>query len=123
MSNNFRCGGNDCHKNIPPHLRHISCFACKTFFHVRCCNVNKKDFDNLKNSGENWLCFKCRPKEPTVQCGSCRKPIPKTNVVIQCLFCDNFFIPNAPVFLSIISGAHSHGHAPHVFLKKFHFPH
>ena len=91
MSNNVRCGSNDCRKNIPPHLRYISCFACKFFYHVRCCNVNKKQFDNLKNSGENWLCFKCRPKEPSVHCGSCKKPIPKNNVIIQCSFCDDFF--------------------------------
>ena len=91
MSNNIRCGSSDCLKNIPVHLRHISCFTCKKYFHVRCCNINKKQFDNLKNIGENWLCFKCRPKEPAVHCGSCKKPVPKNNIIIKCFLCQDFF--------------------------------
>ena len=91
MSNQFLCGNSDCCIKIPTHLRYISCFKCQKFFHVRCCNINKKQFDVLKNNGENWFCYKCRPKDATVKCGSCKKSIQKNNVLIQCFACYNFF--------------------------------
>ena len=87
----FCCGNSDCGKKLPPHLRHIFCFSCRTFFHVRCCDTNKKKFDNLSNIGENWLCFHCRPKDLAVFCGSCRKPVHKNNIVINCSSCQKFF--------------------------------
>ena len=91
MSNNIRCGSSDCYKIIPKHLRYITCFDCEQYFHVRCCNVNKKEFDSLKDSGENWLCQKCRPKELSVKCGSCKKVIPKNKVIIHCSTCQKYF--------------------------------
>ena len=91
MNQNYMCGSPDCCKFIPPHLRYISCFNCDKFYHVRCCNINKKQFDGIKDSGENWLCVKCRPKEMAIRCGSCRKPVQKNNALIQCSLCNKFF--------------------------------
>ena len=88
MPQNFLCGSPECCQFIPPHLRHISCTKCNKFFHVRCCNINKKQFNDC---GKIWLCLKCRPKEKAIPCGSCRKPVQKNNALIQCSICNYFF--------------------------------
>ena len=111
------CGSPDCCKCIPPHLCYISCFNCDKFYHVRCCNINKKQFDGIKDSGENWLGVKCRPKEMAIRCGSCRKPVQKNNALIQCSLCNKFFTRSALKLLLMNSLVCFHGNALHVVLK------
>ena len=96
MNNNtdldpFQCANDECKKNIPKHLRNISCFRCKKYFHVRCCDTNTREFNSRKNNGNDWLCLQCRTYEKSVKCGECNKYISKNNVVIRCFDCDKFY--------------------------------
>ena len=122
MSDNFLCGARDCGNFIPPHLRRIFCFHCKVYFHSKCCGVTRKMFDNLTVSGENWFCLKCRPKEPKVHCGSCRKTIDKTILSFTVLRVMIIFTQNALKYLLTIFTAPNHGSALLAFQKIFPLP-
>ena len=89
----FRCGFKNCDsKNIiPAHLRNIWCAGCNCFFHVKCTDINTRQYNILKNDGEIWLCIKCRPYEKSVKCGSCRKSVHANNLIISCFECKSFF--------------------------------
>ena len=122
MPKNYFCGARDCEKNLPPHLRRIFCFKCKVYFHSKCCDVTRAQFDHLTNTGENWLCNKCRPKEPTVHCGSCRKNINKNNIIIHCSTCSNFFHSKCAK-ISFDDFNHSHSwECAQCLLKNLPFP-
>ena len=55
--NEFNCG--KCNKLIPKHIRIIKCDSCKKFLHVKCCGVNHKTFNSLKQLNNVWNCDKC----------------------------------------------------------------
>ena len=92
--NPFQCANKECKKNIPQHLRNISCFKCKKYFHVKCCDTNTREFNSRKNSGNDWCCSKCRTYEKSVKCGTCNKAIPKNNLIINCFDCGKFYHSN-----------------------------
>ena len=81
------CGA--CQLTIHKHLKVICCGTCKTYFHVKCCDSNYKDFQAC----ELWECTKCRPKstDKRKKCGHCSKKIPLHMTIIQCALCDTFF--------------------------------
>ena len=91
--NPFQCGNKNCDSknNIPRHLRNIWCIGCKKYFHVKCCDVNTKQYNAIKNAGDNWLCFGCRSYTKSEKCGSCRKTVQVNNLLISCSDCKLFF--------------------------------
>ena len=72
---NPNCG--NCNKFIPSKIRKINCTTCKQFFHVKCCNINHKSFENMNNLGEDWNCQNCikilnsTSTIPKTKCGKC----------------------------------------------------
>ena len=95
MDSSTHCG--KCEKFIPVKIRKICCSTCKAFFHVKCCNINHKSFENMANLGEIWNCAKCISKTklasnlPKTKCGKCNRTIAKNKVIISCIKCSKFF--------------------------------
>ena len=89
----FRCGNQNCDsKNIiPKHLRNIWCIGCRNYFHVKCTDVNTKQYNAIKDAGDNWLCVGCRPYTKSEKCGCCKKAIHINNLLISCSNCNNFY--------------------------------
>ena len=56
-----KCG--KCKKTIPEHLKVINCHACGKYFHVKCCDISKNTYLNLKSSEQSWCCIKCLSNE------------------------------------------------------------
>ena len=89
------CG--NCEKYIPTKIRKISCTKCKLFYHVKCCNVNHRSYENLKNSGEDWNCLNCIKKGNTnladskTKCGQCKRTIAKNKTIISCTKCNKYY--------------------------------
>ena len=48
-----KCGS--CSKRIPKHLQLINCTDCKKYFHVKCVDINRKEF----KSSMSWKCSHC----------------------------------------------------------------
>ena len=77
MENN-NCGS--CWKFIRARIRIINCDNCNTFFHVKCSNLEHKEF---KDSGKKWMCADCtknnseRIKICKIKCGECKNCPPK----------------------------------------------
>ena len=74
MALEVKCGS--CSKKLPPNLRVINCSTCKSFFHVKCSDINKKEFLTIIDGGNDWNCFKCRPhltKPNKTRCFDCKK--------------------------------------------------
>lgn len=83
---NTQCGL--CAKQIPKHLRTISCNSCHRFFHVKCCDTNLKEFKGLKERGDDWNCNKCRPPiRNKTKCGKCKKTVCRNRAPIKCVKC------------------------------------
>ena len=81
-----KCGG--CPKIIPPHLRTIVCSTCKVFFHVKCCDINKKEFLRIIGSGNDWNCQGCRPPSRNkIKCFGCKNTIATNRIPIACTQC------------------------------------
>ena len=92
MALEVKCGS--CSKKLPPNLRVINCSTCKSFFHVKCSDINKKEFLTIIDGGNDWNCFKCRPhltKPNKTRCFDCKKTIPKNRVPIRCSNCANSY--------------------------------
>ena len=83
-----KCGG--CQKIIPPHLRTIVCSTCNIFFHVKCCDINKKEFLRIIANGDDWNCKNCRPPSRNkIKCFGCKKTIAQNRIPITCTKCKN----------------------------------
>ena len=54
IANEFNCG--NCNKLIPIRMRIIK---CQIFFHVKCCGINHKTFNSIKQLNNDWNCDKC----------------------------------------------------------------
>ena len=54
---NFYCG--KCKKCMPKHLRVIHCSGCNQYFHVKCCNIDRKKFNSLLLANKRWNCKNC----------------------------------------------------------------
>ena len=89
--------------------RNIKCDCCKRFFHVKCANINTKEFNALNS---NWICFDCKTqifpfmnlidanfyeafteavlKKPC-KCKTCFKRINVGMPFATCQKCSNFF--------------------------------
>ena len=48
-----------CNNLIPIHIRIIKCDLCTTFFHVKCCGINHKTLNSIKQLNNIWNCDKC----------------------------------------------------------------
>ena len=48
------CG--KCNKFIPVRIRIIKCDTCEHLFHVKCCNVNHRTYNSVKQSNNDWHC-------------------------------------------------------------------
>ena len=84
------CAG--CSKVIPPHLRTIVCSTCKRFSHVKCCDINKKDFLQIIGSGNDWNCHRCRPPSRNkIKCSGCKHTIAQNRIPIACTQCKNLY--------------------------------
>ena len=95
-NNEGNCGY--CFKSIPKKLRIIECNNCKIFFHIRCSDINKKEYLRLKDNGDDWICDSCRPpiknQEKKIKCSDCKKTIGKNRTLIQYqVFTDPGYIP------------------------------
>ena len=44
---------------MPKHLRVIYCSGCNQYFHVKCCNINRKRFNSLLLANKSWNCKNC----------------------------------------------------------------
>ena len=103
----FSCG--NCQKCIPKHLRVIRCTTCLHYFHVKCTDINQKQFNDLALAKNEWNCNLCIHKlfeEPEFsnpednnatlvkkgeKCGECRKTIAKNINPINCDMCNVAF--------------------------------
>ena len=98
-----------CNKNIPLHLRKIKCDSCNSFFHVKCCGVNYKSFNSLKEANHVWHCKNCVQVNTVVnntetpesskstknkkkcKCGKCLKVIRDHLKLINCDTCLKYY--------------------------------
>lgn len=84
-----QCG--NCQKKIPANLQIISCDTCKFLFHVKCCNVNHKEFKALTLAGKSWTCNKCTQLQTKTQegikakCGGCKKQSQSIKLLLNVL--------------------------------------
>ena len=79
-----KCG--NCKKHMPEHLRIINCDSCKTFYHVKCCRINHKQYNDIKNRNELWHCVKC------VQSAL---PFSKLDKNDECFEMNSIFVPSS----------------------------
>ena len=63
------CG--ECKTFLPVRIRIIRCDTCKQFFHVKCCGINHKTYNYIKESNGTWHCNK-----------NCMKAVPHSNTRI-----------------------------------------
>ena len=91
MASRVHCG--KCAQNIPKNHRVINCSTCTKFYHVKCCDINTKDFLAIQQSGNSWTCFNCRPKSTgnIIKCFDCKKTIAKNLTPLKCSTCFNQF--------------------------------
>ena len=94
MCNQVECGG--CSRNIPNHLRTIRCSNCLKFYHVKCTDINTKDFIKIRDDGNDWNCISCRTPifSDKVKCAECKKTICKNRVLINCSDCKKSYHAN-----------------------------
>ena len=83
-----------CMKFLPTHLRLINCNSCQLFFHVKCCNISRKEWQSLVNESKIWLCSGCTLEEQQkfqAKCASCRSFIHKNKAEIKCDTCSEYY--------------------------------
>ena len=44
---------------IREHIKVIKCDTCEQFFHVKCCEINHRTYNSIKQSNNDWHCIKC----------------------------------------------------------------
>ena len=57
QTSEINCG--KCNKFIPVRIRIIKCDTCEHFFHVKCCDVNHRTYNSVKQSNNDWHCERC----------------------------------------------------------------